>query len=281
MKLGQCFSMVAKMNDHGLMGHDKLRLEMMGMRDNRRPLSQTTALPGAYKAVRFGKRCFAVGFGAIWFSAAPLAFAESPDMAGGAPGEGSASASDDWDGDYGLKAERRSDVMLSLTGGLLLGSVAGYPNEMDKIDNPNYRAETGLAPGASGTFVLGVALRDWLSFGLGFGQSSFQGSDHEGSAYFFVVRTEAFPLFNTSSFLAQDLGFALTGGIGGLKLEQDGEETADGGALSLVGVGAFWEVLKLGPVSMGPALDYQYQYSKSVSAHLTTLGVRAAFYGGP
>ncbi|MGE0328368.1 MAG: hypothetical protein AB7S68_39005 [Polyangiaceae bacterium] len=215
----------------------------------------------------------------------------APALAQTTEGEGAAAAaeaapaqaagdSDSWDGDYDIKYERRSDVMLSLTASGLMGFVSGYPNDVDKIDQPEFKATTGAAPGWSGTGILGVALRDWLSFGVGYSQQGFSGKGNTGSAYFFVFRTEAYPLFNESE-LGKNLGFAITGGLGNVKLEKDGETTADGGAVSMVGVGAFWEGLQAGQLSVGPALDYQFVFSEPLQAHLVSLGVRGVFYGGP
>lgn len=191
-----------------------------------------------------------------------------------------AADSDSWDGDYDIEYERRSDVMLSLTASGVMGFVSGYPNDVDKIDQPEFKATTGAAPGWSGTGLLGVAFRDWLAFGVGYSQQAFNGSGHKGSAYFFLFRTEAYPLYNQSE-LGKNLGFAITGGLGNVKLEKDGETTADGGAVSMVGVGAFWEGLQAGQLSVGPALDYQFVFSEPLNAHLVSLGVRGVFYGGP
>lgn len=217
----------------------------------------------------------------------------APALAQTSAGEGAAAAaeaggekakaaadSDSWDGDYDIKYQRRSDVMLSLTVGGLNGFVSGYPNDVDKIDQPEFKATTDAAVGWSGTGVLGVTFRDWLAFGIGYSQQGFNGNGQKGSAYFFLFRTEAYPLFNQSD-LGKNLGFAITGGLGNVKLEKDGETTADGGAVSMVGVGAFWEGLQLGQLSVGPALDYQFVFSEPLVAHLTTLGVRGVFYGGP
>lgn len=203
-----------------------------------------------------------------------------PPAEADAAADPAADGSDKWDGGYDITYERRSDFMLSVTGGFVLGAVNGYPNDVDKIDQPAFEANTGAAPGYGGTAVIGLAFRDWLSFGVGLHQSSFSGGGHDGSALVFLFRTEAYPFYEMGP-IGKDLGLAVTGGLGVLKLERDGENSADGGAASVVGLGAFWEGLQFGQVSLGPALDYQYIFSTSIGAHLTTLGMRGVFYGGP
>ncbi|MCB9589015.1 MAG: hypothetical protein H6718_26620 [Polyangiaceae bacterium] len=240
---------------------------------------------------RFGTQAFTAPLGASVAVCATLSALALPAQAQATEGEGAAAAaeaapaqtppdSDKWDGDYDIKYTRRSDVMLSLTASGLMGFVSGYPNDVDKIDQSEFKATTGAAPGWSGSGILGVAFRDWLSFGVGYSQQGFSGNGNKGSAYFFLFRTEAYPLFNESE-LGKNLGFAITGGLGNVKLEKDGENTADGGAVSMVGLGAFWEGLQAGQLSVGPALDYQYVFSEPLQAHLISLGVRGVFYGGP
>ncbi len=208
--------------------------------------------------------------------------APAPAAAGGGdtPMDPAADGGDKWDGGYDISYERRSDFMFSVTGGFVLGVVSGYPNDVDKIDQPAYEASTGAAPGYGGTAIIGLAFRDWLGFGIGLHQSKFSGGGHAGSALLFLFRTEAYPFYEMGA-VGKDLGLAVTGGLGVLKLEHDGEKSADGGAASVVGLGAFWEGLQFGQISLGPALDYQYVFSTSISGHLTTLGLRGVFYGGP
>ncbi len=187
--------------------------------------------------------------------------------------------SDAWDGDFDISYERRSDFMLTLTGGGVLAVVNGYRNDVDEIDVPAYEASTGAAPGGGATLMLGVAFRDWMSLGVGYSQSAISGGGHQGRAWAALLRVEVFPWFGSG--FGDDLGLAAQGGIGQLKLEKDGYNTADGGAVSVMGLGAFWEGLRAGQLSFGPALDYSHVYSKSITAHLITLGMRGSFYGGP
>ncbi|MBX3182852.1 MAG: hypothetical protein KF915_09495 [Polyangiaceae bacterium] len=194
-------------------------------------------------------------------------------------GVGPAADSDVWDGDYDIEYQRRSDFMLTLTGSGVLGAVSGYRNEVDEIDVPAYEASTGLAVGGGATLMIGLAFRDWMSLGVGYSQSVLSGGGHEGRAWAALLRVEAYPWFGSG--FGDDFGLAAQGGIGQLKLEKDGRNTADGGAVSVMGLGAFWEGLRAGQLSFGPALDYSHVYSRSITAHLVTLGLRGSFYGGP
>jgi hypothetical protein len=84
-----------------------------------------------------------------------------------APAFAQATDNEAWDGGFGQKAERRSDIVLGVSGGLLLGAANGYPNEIDKVDEPAFESKTGFAVGNGLSFWLGGALADWFTFGLG------------------------------------------------------------------------------------------------------------------
>jgi hypothetical protein len=127
---------------------------------------------------------------------------------------------------------------------------------------------------------LGGALRDWLTVGIGGGGGSLAGSDVNGSLGAFLFRVEVYPLVQHGGALV-DLGFYGNFGLGTLTLEQDGEEQADGGAMSFVGIGALHETFRLGSFALGPTLEYMHLFSLTATVHAAELGVRVAFYGGP
>jgi hypothetical protein len=185
-----------------------------------------------------------------------------------------------WDGGFEQKAERRSDVVLGVSGGLLLGNAYGYPNEIDKIDEPAFESNTGFALGNGLSFWLGGALTDWFTFGLGLTLLSSSGSDREMSAQAFLVRVEAFPLYGMGGPL-RDLAFFADFGAGSMSIEGNPEDPAEGGFTSVAGFGSAYELLRFGHFAIGPTAQYLLVRSPSVTAHSGILGLRALFYGGP
>ncbi|HEX6764852.1 MAG TPA: hypothetical protein VF103_05225, partial [Polyangiaceae bacterium] len=123
-----------------------------------------------------------------------------------------------WDGGYGVTAERRSDVVIGASGGLLLGAASGFPNEIDKLDEPGWESKTGFAAGSAFQFWLGGALTDWFTFGAGatFLGSSGSGGKMRGEVFF--VKVEAFPLYGMGGPL-RDLAFFADFGAGGMTIE--------------------------------------------------------------
>lgn len=177
-------------------------------------------------------------------------------------------------------AQRRSGLVLGLAGGLLTSSARGYPNDVAKIDVPQYEAHMGVGVAVGGAFWLGGALADWLTIGIGaFGGGSERGG-LRGSGGAFTVRVEAFPLFYRGGHF-QDLGVLFTAGTGGYTIHRGQEKLAEGAATSAVGLGAFYEPWHFWQLSFGPQIEYSHQFSDSISAHTLVLGMRSVFYGGP
>ncbi|MFC1643301.1 hypothetical protein ACFL5O_11565 [Myxococcota bacterium] len=188
---------------------------------------------------------------------------------------------EDWqDPARAAQAQRRSGFTIGMSGGLTLGRAYGYPNETDKIDRPQYEADTGLGIANGGILWLGGALTDWFTFGIGMANASLQGHDYQASGGAFVTRIEAFPLFYANDSL-QDLGLALTCGAGTIRVERDGDTKADGGNMSSVGLGVFYEPWRAWQISLGPSLEVLYVFSGSLRSFSATLGGRIVFYGGP
>lgn len=177
-------------------------------------------------------------------------------------------------------AVRRSGFTLGLTGGLALGSAAGYPNEVEKIDQPEFRASTGLGVSSGGGLHIGGALADWLNIGIGLSGGGFRARGLEASGGSVHVRVEAFPLFYSGGWL-QDLGVAGTAGTGGYVVERDGATAAEGEGTSAVGLGLFHESVRFWRIAMGPSLEYSHHFSRSIASHFLVVGWRSAFYGGP
>jgi len=177
---------------------------------------------------------------------------------------------------------RRGGFTAGVLAGLAFGTVHGYPNDFAKIDVPAYRTATSGVGSAAALYV-GGALTDWFTFALGFGMSSFQGSQLVSRGGMFIFHLEAFPAFAEGG-LWRDAGVFADFGLGTatIRLRDGGGDLADSGSLSIVGLGAFFEPWRLGShVALGPYASWQYQSSDSMARHVGNLGVRGAFYGGP
>jgi hypothetical protein len=185
-----------------------------------------------------------------------------------------------WDGGFDKTAQRRSDFTIGASAGFGLGTGLGYPNEVGQIDNPAYETSTGVGSNGGGTVWFGGALRDWFTFGLGVTYASITSGDAKLSGGGFVFRLEAFPLFSQGGGL-QDLGLAGNFGIGTATIDKGGQERADGGSLSIVGLSAFHETWRLGRLTLGPMVEYTHTFSQTLSSHGAIAGVRIAFYSGP
>lgn len=197
------------------------------------------------------------------------------------PGLAQAAEDARWDGGFtGKPAERRSDVTIGAELGAIGAGSVGYPNEIAKIDNADYRASTGVAFGRRTSLWVGGALRDWFTFAIGIDATQYKGNGYDAAAGGFIFRVEAYPAFYEGG-VWRDLALSADFGLGGMTLKQDGTDGADGGTMSLVGLGAFWETWHPGSFAIGPSLEYQYLFSPSMKAQSVMAGFRFAFYGGP
>ena len=59
------------------------------------------------------------------------------------------------------------------------------------------------------------------------------------------------------------------------------ERVAEGEATAAVGTSVFFEPIRFWMCSTGPELSYNYQFSRSISAHQFVVGWRLVLYGGP
>jgi hypothetical protein len=176
--------------------------------------------------------------------------------------------------------ERRSGFVLGVAGGLLTSSARGYPNDVAKIDVPQYEAHMGAGVAMGGAFWLGGSLADWLTVGLGVLGGGSQRGGLRGSGSAFTVRIEAFPLFYRGGHF-QDLGVLFSAGTGTYSIHRGQQKLAEGAGTSAVGLGAFYEPWRFWQLSFGPQIEYSHQFSDSMSAHTLVLGMRSVFYGGP
>ena len=191
---------------------------------------------------------------------------------------------DDWSGDYGKKAERRSDLVIGFSPGLVLGGSTGYPNEIDKIDVPAWKASSGFAAGFGFEAWLGGALTDWFTFGVGGGYFGGNGPSGNTSGGAFLIRVETFPLYKLG---LRDLALFGNFGAGVLTIKGDskgdGSERAKGesGFASVGGAGIAYELIRAKHLAIAPTAEYILFASESLHAHQALIGARVVFYGGP
>jgi hypothetical protein len=185
----------------------------------------------------------------------------------------------EWDGGYEQRAERRSGFVASLSLGAGMAAASGYPNEVEKIDDPAYETSTGLTFGTANSLWIGGALRDWFVFGLGLWGVAATKDDLEAVAGGFMLRVETFPLWSLGGRF-RDLSIYTNLGPGGLTIE-GGPEKADGGLVSMLSVGTSFELFRLKYFAVGPTFEGIYLYSQSAESASAFLGVKGTVYTGP
>ncbi len=197
---------------------------------------------------------------------------------GSLSGGARAAASDDWDGGYKQVATRRSGFMLGITTGLALGHAQGFPNELAKLDNPLYERNTALGLGAVNRLWLGGALTDWFVFGVGLVGVSVEHHDVRASGGAFVFHVEGYPLFERGG-IFRDLSLFGDFGAGGMKITGRDRPQADGGLMSVIGLGAGWEAVRFWKLRFGPAVEYFHLWSQSLDADTVSLEARLTLVG--
>jgi hypothetical protein len=191
------------------------------------------------------------------------------------------SSNDQWDGGFnGPKATRRSDVIFGLRVAPTLGWVRGYPNEASKLDDPRYLSNTHAGFGSDNGFWIGGALRDWFTFAIGAEGISVKRSTLTASGGAFTLRTEFYPAWSLGCSW-RDLGVATDFGIGGMKMTDNGAQSADGGSVGVAGLEVFHESLRWHGLAFGPTLGYRQIFSQSLNANVLYFGLRFAYYTGP
>lgn len=157
------------------------------------------------------------------------------------------------------------------------GSFVGYPNKLGQIDDPAFEQTVGGFSQASSLW-LGGTLRDWFTFGFGLSARSAEDGENTAQNGAFVLHIEAFPLYGLGGEW-RDVGAFTEVGAGGSLILQDDDDVADGGAMSVIGIGAFYEPWQLWHFSFGPVLAYTHEFSQSMTSHVVSLGIRSVFYG--
>ena len=177
-------------------------------------------------------------------------------------------------------SERRDGFTAGVHLGPLAGKAVGYPNEVDKIDEPDHRASTRVGLGGMASAWVGGALRDWFSVGAGGAVFRVLGHGLQGDAFAVFFRVEAFPAYSAGR-AWRDLSLFADFGAGSMWIMDGADTQAEGGAMSVVGIGAAHEAWRTGHVAAGPVIAYQHMFSASLESHVGLAGIRLAFYGGP
>ena len=175
------------------------------------------------------------------------------------------------------ETERRGGFTIGLGAGAGFGSFSGFPNKLSEIGDPEL--EQNVDGFAFGNAVwLGGTLRDWIGFGLGLSMRGASEGDLTASNQAFIIHLEGFPLYGLGGEW-RDVGIAGNFGAGGALINDGSDDVADGGIMSVLGLGVFYEPWKFWHFSTGPSLDYTHEFSESLRSNTVTLGMRFVFYG--
>lgn len=210
---------------------------------------------------------------------APRPAREAPPHAREAPPPGNA------------EPHARGGLVLGLGGGFAMGTASGYPNDLQKIDDPRYFSAGGfMAGGSSGGFVMG-AFAPELNFGVWVAQGATVSASGRwrSRGYGGGFRIEVFPAGWLVPAL-RDLGVMGQFGVGAGELRPTDPAAAAtyagaDGVQSYVGVGVFHEWVFAHPGKtrwvLGPSVEYQLVASRPFERSTLMLGLRIAFYSGP
>ena len=186
----------------------------------------------------------------------------------------------DWDGGYKIVATRRSGFVAGISLGLALGNADGYPNELAKLNDVNYERNTKFALGSSNRLWIGGALTDWFVFGLGLTGVGLKHANATATGSAFIFHVEGYPLFYQGGAF-RDLSLFGDFGAGGMKITGGSRDDANGGLMSVIGLGTAYEPLRFWRFTFGPAVEYVHMWSQSMSAHTAQIEARLTFVGGP
>ena len=184
------------------------------------------------------------------------------------------------------KENERGGFTVGLTGGFATGTASGYPNDLQKIDDPRYFGAGGAMVGESSGFMIMGAFARELSFGIWMNQSAMVSASGKwnSSAYGGGFRLEVFP-FGWLLPSLKDLGLIGQFGVGGGSLKaNEGTYPGADGIQSYIGAGTFYEWMFAHPGRtrwvIGPSIEYQLVTSRPFERSAVMFGLRFAFYTG-
>ena len=172
--------------------------------------------------------------------------------------------------------------MIGLDAGVGLGSIVGYPNDVNKIGYAGYYTATGVRPASVIEAWLGGAFTDWFSFGVGFTTSSlFATGSNKTRLTGGIFRVETFPLYSLGG-VWRDLGIRLDAGLGSASVtDPAGDKLVDASSASIIGGGVFWEGLRAWKTNHGPFLMGDYLWSDTARRPAILIGWRSVLYTSP
>lgn len=212
---------------------------------------------------------------------------EGVDLTGAAPprpAEEDDEAEESW---LDRTPTRREGFTVGVLVGSLLGNVSGFPNDALRIGRDEFRTTTGFAGGGFGSVFIGVTFADWIGFSLAGGYGAMLSADHDTRNFAIDFRVDGWPFFGLGG-VGEDLGVNVTAGLGGSNTtRRDGatvdefETVIDGALASHLGLGVFWEGVRLWKINMGPFVGFDAYFSQSVLQTAATIGWRTVLYAGP
>jgi len=178
--------------------------------------------------------------------------------------------------------ERRGGFTVGIIAGLMMGGASGYPSDPIKIDREAFLTETGAAFGGAGSLWIGGAFADWLVFGIGGNGGTLVSADNRTTFGALAFHLEVYPAYVAGG-VWQELGLLLETGIGGTSTKPADDDVAviDSGAASRVSLGALYDGIRFGKLSMGPVAAVDLMWSPSVVRPAGWLGWRTALYTSP
>lgn len=186
--------------------------------------------------------------------------------------------------DLNVEPTERAGAVLGLSVGGGVAGASGYPNNAKLIGDPTQYSSSGFMAGSSFELMVMGALTDYLDFGLFGGSATFRNSTFKSTGFGVGFRVEAFPLVYAVPRL-KDLGLFGHFGIGHATLDvRNPGYPSDDGTQSFLGGGAFyeWSLGKAlgGHLALGPSLEYDDIYSRSIDRHGLLATARFVLYGG-
>lgn len=184
------------------------------------------------------------------------------------------------DADSSSLRTRRAGYTTGTSGGLVVGAGRGYPDDNLLLREEDIQTRTGVGMGPGGNLWLGVSVNDWLGITAGASRSQWRNNGLRATSSSFQMRFDVYPLMNWGG-LWRDLGLLGSIGVGRFRVDKQGAGLVRSNETSVVGLGAFFVPVRFAGVTMGPQVEYNYQFAIGVGVHTTVVGWRTAFHTGP
>jgi hypothetical protein len=218
------------------------------------------------------------------FAPWPLFFAATTSAAAAAVPVGQQPTANELEAPHKL----RSGVAVGITLGVGPVGASGYPNDLNKIGDPNFYSSSDWMIGNSESVFLMGALTDYLNFGFWYTHESAESREWRSVGNGGGLRVELFPLVGLVGLVSRFSGLGLLAqfgvGSGFLSSKVDPPSRAEG-TQSFITAGALYEwsfghVLG-GHLGAGPTLEYHTIWSQPFDRQGLLASARVVFYGGP